>query len=179
MKQKKTDLVKKTAVATLLKEPYLTTPATDSCWQTWHGVGLHCGAEITPYTDLLESWHRRLKRCIQRYWVNDCAMCDCFFQESEPSKHQEKRFGYPYPDPLPVWKQFLDIRIWLETHYPTGKLGSKGVRSLKYLTPTPLLLWLNILRLHSDSETFLSFGLRLLLKLQSECYKLLAVSKRP
>jgi len=31
MKQKKTDLVKKTAVATLLKEPYLTTPATDSC----------------------------------------------------------------------------------------------------------------------------------------------------
>jgi len=33
--------------------------------------------------------------------------------------------------------------------------------------------------LYSDSETFLGFGLRLLLKLQSECYKLLAVSKQP
>ena len=51
------------------------------------------------------------------------------------------------------------------------------LRSLKFLTPTSLLLRLNAL--HSDSETILSFGLRLLLKLQSECYKLLAVSKRP
>jgi len=56
-------------------------------------------------------------------------------------------------------------------------LGSRGVQSLKILTPTPLLLRLNILRLRSDTETFQSFGLRLLLKLQSELSKLLAVSK--
>jgi len=61
----------------------------------------------------------------------------------------------------------------------TKEVGTRGVRSLKFLTPTPLLLRLNILRLRSDSETFSSFGLRLLLELQSECYKLLAVSNRP
>jgi len=37
-----------------------------------------------------------------------------------------KCFEYPYP--VPVWKQFLDIRIWLQTHYlaayPTGKPDS-------------------------------------------------------
>ena len=58
-------------------------------------------------------------------------------------------------------------------------LRSRGVRSLKFFTLTPLLLRLNILRLHSDSETFSSFGLRLLFKLQSVCCKLLAASKRP
>jgi len=47
---------------------------------------------------------------------------------------------------------------------------ASGVQSLKFLTPTPLLLSLNILS--SDSETFLSFALQLLLKLQIECYKL-------
>jgi len=39
-----------------------------------------------------------------------------------------KRFGYPDPYPVPVWKQFLDILIRLQTHYPagypTGKLDS-------------------------------------------------------
>ena len=43
-----------------------------------------------------------------------------FFQESEFSKYWEKRFGYPYPYLVPVWKQILDIRIRLHTHYPTG-----------------------------------------------------------
>jgi len=43
--------------------------------------------------------------------------------------------------------------------------------------PTPHLLWQNILRVHSDAV--LSFGLRILLELQSECYKLLARSQRP
>ena len=45
----------------------------------------------------------------------------------------------------------------------------RGVRSLKCLTPTPLLLRLNTLRLHSDA--ILSFGFRLLLKLRSELFK--------
>jgi len=49
---------------------------------------------------------------------------------------------------------------------------TKGVRSLKFFTP--LLLRLNILRLWN----ILSFGIRLLLKLQGECSKLLAVSER-
>ena len=53
-------------------------------------------------------------------------------------------------------------------------VATRGVGSLKFLTPTPLLLRLNILR-----HTFQSFGLQLLLKLQSELSKLLAVSKRP
>jgi len=43
-------------------------------------------------------------------------------------------------------------------------------RSLKFLTPTLFLLSLNVLR--SDSETFVSFALQLLLKLQIACYKL-------
>jgi len=51
-----------------------------------------------------------------------------FFQESESSKYREKRFRYP----VPVRKQFLDIRIRLQTHYPagfpTGKLDSDHVR---------------------------------------------------
>jgi len=33
-------------------------------------------------------------------------MCNCFFQESEPWKFQEKRFGYPYPDPVPSESSF-------------------------------------------------------------------------
>ena len=44
------------------------------------------------------------------------------------------------------------------------------VRSLTFLTPTPLPFSLNILR--SDFETFASYALRLLLKLQIECFKL-------
>jgi len=44
-------------------------------------------------------------------------MCN-FFQKSESSTYRWKRFGYPYP--VPVWKQFLDIRIRLQTHYPSG-----------------------------------------------------------
>ena len=31
-----------------------------------------------------------------------------------------KSFGYPHPYPVPIWKQFLDIRIRLQTHYPAG-----------------------------------------------------------
>jgi len=43
-----------------------------------------------------------------------------FFQEAESSKYREKRFGYPYPYPVPAGKQFLDIRIRLQTHYPAA-----------------------------------------------------------
>ena len=54
-------------------------------------------------------------------------MCN-FFQKSESSKYREKRFGYPGPYPVPVRRQFLDIRIRLQTHYParyaTGKPDS-------------------------------------------------------
>ena len=46
-------------------------------------------------------------------------MCN-FFQKSESSKYRQKRFGYPDPYPVPVWKQFLDIRIRLQAHYPAG-----------------------------------------------------------
>ena len=46
-------------------------------------------------------------------------MCN-FFQKSESSKYRQKRFGFPDPYPVPVWKQFLDIRIQLQTHYPAG-----------------------------------------------------------
>ena len=31
-----------------------------------------------------------------------------------------KHFGYPYPYQVLLWKQFWDIRIWLQTHYPAG-----------------------------------------------------------
>jgi len=54
----------------------------------------------------------------------DCAMCN-FFQKSESSKYRKKRFGYPYP--VPVRKQFLDIRIRLQTHYPAGYPTGKPV----------------------------------------------------
>jgi len=57
-----------------------------------------------------------------------------------------------------------------------GNRLHQRLRSVKFLTLTPLLRRLNILR--SDSETFSSFGLQLLLKLQSECFKLFAVSQR-
>jgi len=46
-------------------------------------------------------------------------MCN-FFQNSESSKYREKRFGYPDPYPVPVRRQFFDIRIRLQTHYPAG-----------------------------------------------------------
>jgi len=46
------------------------------------------------------------------------------------------------------------------------------VRSLTFLTPTPFLLSLNIFRLSSNQETFASFALQLLIKLEMECYKL-------
>jgi len=46
-------------------------------------------------------------------------MCN-FFQKSESLKYWWKRFGYPDPYPVPVWKQLLDILIRLQTHYPAG-----------------------------------------------------------
>jgi len=46
-------------------------------------------------------------------------MCN-FFKKSESSKYWYKRFGYPDPYPVPVRKQFLDILIRLQTHYPSG-----------------------------------------------------------
>jgi len=59
------------------------------------------------------------------------VQCATFFQESESSKCREKRFGYPYPYPVHVWKQFLDIHIRLQTHYlagyPTGKPDSDNL----------------------------------------------------
>ena len=50
-------------------------------------------------------------------------------------------------------------------------LQGSGVRRLKFFTPTPLLLSVNILRLRTNSKTFVSFALRLLLKLEIEWYK--------
>jgi len=41
-------------------------------------------------------------------------------KKSESSKYREKRFGYPDPYPVPVWNQFLDIRIRFQIHYPAG-----------------------------------------------------------
>jgi len=41
-----------------------------------------------------------------------------------------------------------------ETIISGEMLRTRGVRSLKFLTPTPLLLCLNTLRLRSNSETF-------------------------
>jgi len=46
-------------------------------------------------------------------------MCN-FFLKSESSNYWQKRFGYPALYPVPVWKQFFDIRSWLQTHYPAG-----------------------------------------------------------
>jgi len=68
--------------------------------------------------------------------------------------------------------------MW-QTWVCTYAAHTRGVWSLKFLTSTLLLLRLNIFRLRFDSETFKNFGLRLLLKLQSELSELLAVSKRP
>ena len=50
-------------------------------------------------------------------------------------------------------------------------LQGSGVRRLKFFTPTPLLLSVNILRLRTNSKTFVSFALRLLFKLEIEWYK--------
>ena len=36
-------------------------------------------------------------------------MCN-FFRKSQSSKYRWMRFGYPDPYPVPIWKQFLDIR---------------------------------------------------------------------
>jgi len=33
--------------------------------------------------------------------------------------------GYPYPDPVPAEKHFLDIRIQLKTYYPAGYTSGK------------------------------------------------------
>jgi len=60
--------------------------------------------------------------------MNDCAMCN-FIYEYASLKYRENCFRYPYPFPVPVWKQFLDIHIRLQSAnqlvpaagYPTGK----------------------------------------------------------
>jgi len=52
---------------------------------------------------------------IQNEWLCNVQH---FFQESESSKYRENYFGCPYPYPVPVWKQFLNVRIRLQTHYP-------------------------------------------------------------
>jgi len=52
-----------------------------------------------------------------------------------------KAIRIPDPYPVHVWKQFLDIRIWLQTHYPagysTGKPDSVYWSSLIPFTYTP------------------------------------------
>ena len=63
--------------------------------------------------------HKVEKDASENNKMHDCAMCN-FFRKSESSKYRYKRFGYPDPYPVPIWKQFLYIRIRLQTHYPTG-----------------------------------------------------------
>jgi len=58
--------------------------------------------------------------------MNDWVMCN-FFQKAYPRNIDKKRFGYPYP--VPVWKQFFDILIRLQTHYPAGYPTAKPVSS--------------------------------------------------
>jgi len=61
------------------------------------------------------------------------------------------------------WDENTIIASEIRLAVKKRKVGNGGVRNLKFLTPTPLALSLNILRLRSD--TFVSFVLRLLLKL--------------
>jgi len=60
-----------------------------------------------------------------------------FFQNYESSKYRKKFFGYPYP--VPVWKQFLHIRIRLQTRYlagyPTGNPDSDHLWCKYYIKP--------------------------------------------
>jgi len=52
------------------------------------------------------------------------------------------RNGYSYPYPVPAWKQFLDIRIRLQTHYPTGyPTGKPDSDHLRFASCT-CALWL-------------------------------------
>jgi len=58
--------------------------------------------------------------------MNDSAMCNSF-QESESSICRKKRFGYPYLYPVPVRKQFLDIRVWFQIYYPVDIQRANGM----------------------------------------------------
>jgi len=71
------------------------------------GQGLHYSNEYT--TDRLGVMAQKAEKMLPRI-LNECAMCN-FFQESESSKYREKLFGYLYPYPVSVWKQFLDIPL--------------------------------------------------------------------
>ena len=71
--------------------------------------------------------------------------------------------------------QTRDMVSAKKSNFGSRCVWNSSVRSLKFLTPTPLLLSLNIFQLRSDwrFRKILKFCTRLLVKLQIECYKLL------
>jgi len=86
------------------------------------------------YTTVLRLHHRQAWSHGTEGWRDaseDRKICN-FFQESGSSKDREKRFGYP----VPVWKQFLDIRIRLQTHYPAGYPSGKPDNDHLWYTPS-------------------------------------------
>jgi len=81
-------------------------------------------------------------------------------KKSESSKYREKRFGYPDPCPVLVWKQFLYIWIWFRIHYlagyPTGKPDSD------HLWKEPVLVLIGVINVETLSGFLLpSFWMKL------------------
>jgi len=64
------------------------------------------------------------------------AQCATFYKKIWILEWREKRFGYPFPYPVPIWKQFLDIPIRLQTHYPA--VYPTGKQNSDHLCPAPL-----------------------------------------
>ena len=87
------------------------------------------------YTTVQRLHHRQTRSLGTKGWkdASECnnwmiAQCATFYKKIWILEWREKRFGYPFPYPVPIWKQFLDIPIRLQTHYPavypTGKQNS-------------------------------------------------------
>jgi len=68
-------------------------------WQTWHVQSMGHGTilrywDYTPQTDL-ESWHRRLKRCLRQRWADSyfaIQIQSWIFKTPSKSNHNPKLF---------------------------------------------------------------------------------------
>ena len=96
-----------------------------------------------------------------------------FKKKTSPNSRENRKVGNTAPTVQYIFwpAQQIFLQLCAMKQYVENKpVFQRCAESEIFLTPTPLLLRLNILWLHPD--TLLSFGLRLLLELQSERYKL-------
>jgi len=113
------------------------------------------------YTTVQRLHHRQTRSYGAEGWKdasenNEWMIMQCatFSKSLNPRNIDKKHFGYP--DLVPIWKPFVDMRIRLQTHYPAEVCG------LCFFHSAPILFGKFWIRILSDSAATMMQVIRLL-----------------